>query len=118
METINRGAVILKYQPKAVKWLNDADPYEDGVDISMDRVRQDRTVYLVSDADANGEKAVNRWIEANYDLLFEYELYQWYTDPSLWPEDRTLEKFREWFDVEYHSWVVDTVGDVIYSEDI
>lgn len=115
---INRGAVLLKYQDPAIRWINEADPYEDDPGITRQDLEQDRTVYLVSPEDSDGEAAVRRWIESNYQALFESELSGWYTDPDLWPEPRNLTTFDEWFDVEYHSMVVDTVGGEIQDDEI
>ena len=39
--------------------------------------------------------------------LFEEELNGWYTDPALWPRDRSLKVLREWCSFELHSVVVD-----------
>jgi hypothetical protein len=72
----------------------------------------------VSPQDADGDAAVRRWIESNYQALFESELSGWYTDPKLWPEPRTLETFDEWFDVEYHSMIVDTIDGEIREEEM
>lgn len=49
--------------------------------------------------------------------LFEAELEGWYTDPTLWPQDRTFRLFQTWFDVECHSVVVDMVGGDIYDDE-
>ena len=114
---VNRGAVLLKYREPAVRWINEADPYHDDPDITSEWLEQERTIYLISNEDANGQAAVRDWIEANFETLFESELEGWYTDPELWPKDRTLELFDEWFEVEYHSVIVDTVGEPIYDDE-
>ena len=33
-------------------------------------------------------------------------------DDRLWPKKRTLKLFHDWFKVEYHSVIEDTVGDL------
>jgi len=40
-----------------------------------------------------------------------------YTDESLWPKKRILDMFRDWFDVEYHSMVLDTIDESIEKID-
>jgi hypothetical protein len=50
--------------------------------------------------------------------LFEAELEGWYTDPSMWPQELTWKLFCEWFDVEYHTVLIDTVGDEIYDDEL
>jgi hypothetical protein len=111
---INRAAIILRYREPAVRWINEADPY-DAPGITREVVNQERTVYLIRAEDAETSAAVDEWIELNYRQLFEAELQGWYTDPTLWPQDLTLQLFREWFDVEYHSVLIDTVGGRIYD---
>jgi len=55
--------------------------------------------------------AAERWATAiSWKEIFEQELTGWYTVPSLWPKKRTLKLFLEWFDVECHTCLVDTVG--------
>jgi hypothetical protein len=115
---INRGAILLKYRDPAIRWINEADPYDEDPGITHKELQQDRTVYLVSPEDADGEAAVQRWVESNFRTLFESELSGWYTDRKLWPEPRSLEVFYEWFDVEYHSMVIDTVGEEIRNDEL
>ena len=115
---INRGAVILKYKEPAVKWIYEADPVDDDPGITMKDVNCENTIYLVTNEDCDGEVAVERWIRRNYKVLFESELEGWYTDPALWPKTRTYKKFKEWFEVEYHSVLIDTVGGEIYDDEI
>jgi hypothetical protein len=39
--------------------------------------------------------------------LFEEELNGWYTDPALWPRDRSLKMLQGWCSFELHTVVVD-----------
>lgn len=113
---INRGAVILRYRELAVRWINEADPYVDHPGITLDSVNHERTVYLISDRHTASLSTMRRWVRRNYRQLFEAELEGWYTDPELWPQERTYELFQAWFDVECHSVVVDTARGAIDDE--
>lgn len=115
---INRGAVILKYKEPAVIWINEADPVVDDPKITIADANRENTVYLITNEDCDGDQAVNRWVRKNFEILFESELEGWYSDPTLWPENRTYKMFQAWFDVENHSVLVDTVGDEIYDDEI
>jgi hypothetical protein len=115
---INRAAVILRYKGPAVAWINAADPCDRDSAITLEAANEERTVYLISDEDADTGTTLERWIRRNYRQLFESELEGWYTDPTLWPEDRSLNRFKEWFDVECHTVLVDTVGGVICDDDV
>ena len=114
---INRTAIILKYMEPAVKWINEADPYDENPGITIDSVNEDGTVYLVRDEDADSPEALDEWISLNYEILFEAELEDCYTDESLWPPKRNLKLFKQWFEVEYHSVVEDTVGSPIEDDE-
>lgn len=114
---INRAAILLKYKPPAVAWINEADPYYDDPNVTLQDVNSERVVYLISDAEA-GTGNASAWIKANWRMLFENELEGWYTDPDLWPQKRTLKLFHAWFDVECHTIIEDIVGGPIFDEDI
>lgn len=115
---VNRAALILRYKAPAVRWINEADPYPDSHAISTAETNEERTVYLVSDRDAETPATVRRWVRRNFRELFEAELEGWYTDPDLWPANLTLKLFDEWFDVECHTVLIDTVGDTIVENGI
>ena len=111
---INRSALILKCKEPFVRWINEADPYKDDPGISMENANEDRTVYLITEDD--GEN-VEEWISLNFKTLFESELEDWYRDETLWPKNRDLKTFHEWFDVECHTVTIDTVDDTIQDDE-
>ena len=114
---INRAAILLRYKEPAVRWINEADPVIDDPGITMEDVNLDNTLYLIRDEDGEDEETLDRWVRENYQTLFESELEGWYTEPDLWPTDRTLTLFREWFEIECHSVIMDTVGGDIIDDD-
>lgn len=97
-----------------MEWINDADPYKDNPGITLESANEDRTVYLISDDDA---EEYETWIGLNYEAIFEDELDGWYTDETLWPENRTKQLFDEWIEVECHSVLIDTVEGDIYDDE-
>jgi len=44
----------------------------------------------------------------HHEELFEEELNGWYTEPALWPRDRSFKMLQEWCSRELHTVVVDT----------
>ena len=112
---INRAAVILKYKAPFIQWVNDADPYSNNPGITLESENKDSTVYLILEDDAEN---LEEWISLNFKQLFESEIEDWYTDESLWPKNRTRELFDEWFDVECHSVLIDTVDGKIIDDEI
>jgi len=115
---INRAAVILRYKAPAVAWINDADPYDLDPGITLESANDDRTVYLIGDDDGDGPDALEAWVALNYAALFENELDGWYTDEKLWPAERDLSLFHDWFEVECHTVIVDTLGGTIADDEI
>ncbi len=68
---VNRAAVILRYKNPFIQWVNEADPHVDDPGITLERANQERTVYLIKDADAEN---MEEWISLNFEQLFESEL--------------------------------------------
>ena len=50
---------------------------------------------------------LKKFIEKHYSDIFEEELFAWCTNESWWPKVRTKKDFWEWFDVEFHSEIID-----------
>lgn len=109
---VNRGALILRYRQPFLDWINAADP-SPSAPLTMDDVALERTVYLVECED---EQELEAWLVRNHRTLFEEELFGWYTDPALWPRDRSLAALRRWCSFEFHSVVADT-GSTPLTED-
>jgi hypothetical protein len=114
---INRSALLLRYKEPAVRWINDADPSPSEHAATLDDVNEERTVYLIDDTAGDDPQSLERWLKRNYANLFEMELEGWYTDPALWPQERTYRLFREWFDPECHTVIIDTSPDDLFDDD-
>lgn len=110
---LNRSALILRYKQPFIDWINGVDPSQSDVVTSAD-LEQERTVYLVEVED---QKELEAWLERNHRALFEEELFGWYTDPALWPSERSLELLREWCFFELHSLVIDTGSSPLEEDD-
>ncbi|SMO84618.1 hypothetical protein [Fodinibius sediminis] len=115
---INRAALILRYKAPAVRWINEVDPMDNPLQITSEDINSERTIYLISEEDGDNNQSLEYWIKRNFRNLFESELEGWYTDPGLWPRPLTLRLFREWFEVECHTVLIDTVGGTIYDDGI
>ncbi len=87
-----------------MKWINSLP---DPAGVSVEEVNRDDTCYLLPEySHDNEEEAL---ITDFYDLIFEEQLMGWWTEESDWPANRSLTLFKEWFDVEFHSVVLDLV---------
>jgi hypothetical protein len=107
---INRGAIIVRFKKPYIDWaigLDDAGltPDKEG----------ESTVYLLPEFEDDVEAL--EVLSNSFDRIFEHELKSWHWDKSAWPQNRTWDMFRQWFDVEFHSCVEDLGGDEPMADD-
>lgn len=107
MATINRFAAILRAKQPFIDWVN-AQP-EATKKYSAEEVREEPVVYLIPQHETNMEAMA--WIFDEFDYFFEDQLEAWWTDEGGWPQDRTAEMFKKWFEVEVFSIVEDAVDE-------
>lgn len=112
---LNRAALILRYKQPFVDWINAVDPSPSAEVLTLADVEEERTVYLVEVEDQEG---LARWLRRHHKELFEEELNGWYTDPDLWPRDRSLKKLKEWCSFELNTVVVDTGTTPLEDDDL
>lgn len=110
---LNRAALIVRYKQPFLDWINSADPSPSSHVFTSTEVNEEHTVYLLEVED---ERGLARWLARHHKELFEGELSGWYTDPKLWPKDRSLKVLQEWCSFELHSVVID-VGDTPLEDD-
>ncbi len=97
---VSRSALIFHPRQPVADWVDACDSeHVVPAEITLRNVQ----VVLV---DQEVEEDLDEWLGLHWSLLFEWWLNGWYTDPDLWPRDRTLDMFREWFDVEVASGVL------------
>jgi hypothetical protein len=96
-------AVVVTAKPPLIEWVRFNDP--EGLDITFATAVEDPTVYLLPECEDTSQYP--GLIADAWELIFENELEQWYTDDSLWPPERTLEMFNEWFACKFHSLIMD-----------
>ena len=99
--TINRYAVLLVPTDECVAWVN-CCPNDDRP-TTLEAAQREPTVYLIPEGKADPETHIRR----HYKAMFEEELNSWYTDPDLWPKNRTFKTFKEFFDVQVSTMVFD-----------
>lgn len=107
---INRSAILVRPRQPYLDWaasLGDAD--------LLPKADDERTVYLVPifEDDEQADEVLDRCAET----IFENELFGWHTEAADWPEDRSLEVFLEWFEVEMNSVVEDLSAVPIRDEE-
>ena len=109
MYFVDRSVAVIKPKQPFVDWLNQVP--DNDMELSLDSLRADCTVIMIPEFDEPEEGVSD--VDDLAEKLFEMELSTWYEDPAVWPQDRSLKVFWEWFDVEIHSMVIDTLeGDL------
>ncbi len=98
-DSINRNAIVVKPKQALFDWVNSIYPD------SPIKAPDEATVYLIKEKDSNEE--IEKWLQKNFDNIFQNELNNWHTDEKDWVEKRTYKLFTEWFDVEIHSMILD-----------
>jgi hypothetical protein len=105
MYFVDRSVAVIKPKEPFHQWLH-AVPGND-MDLSLGSLRSDCTVIMLPEF-VEPEEGV-AYVDEIYEQLFKMELASWYEDEALWPAERSLKTFWEWFDVEIHSTVIDSV---------
>jgi hypothetical protein len=111
--TLNRTVVLLGPKQPFLDWLNDVDP--DDEPLTVEDVRDDNEVFLIPQFNDNSDS--EKWVEMRWSFLFEHMLMGWIDDEAMWPQDRTLDMFREWFDIEIHTMAWDLSDEQLFVED-
>jgi len=85
---------------------------------AIDPLNENGDIFLIPGEEVieSREDAV-KWVEKRWSDFFEFELGKWIIDDQLWPQNRSLKLFREWFDIEYHSMVWDLGSKPLATED-
>ncbi|MGL6071352.1 hypothetical protein [Craterilacuibacter sp.] len=106
MYFVDRSVAIIKPRAPFLEWLNSVAG-EEMIDLTLDSLRADCTALLLPEFD-EPEQAVAH-IDEMAEQLFRMELASWHEDEAGWPADISLLTFWQWFDVEFHSMVLDGV---------
>jgi hypothetical protein len=111
---INRMSALIRPRQAFVNWVN--EHCEDKSDeLTLEEIEEDCTIFLIPAFETESE--AYKYIETIYEDIFEMELSSWFEDPSIWPTTLSYKVFCEFFTVEIHSLVLDTVGyDMLESE--
>jgi len=111
--TINRTVVLLAPRQPFLDWLNSVDP--DDEMLVLEDLREDNEVFLIPQYNDNTDS--EKWVKTRWSFLFEHMLMGWVEDENLWPQDRTLDMFNEWFEIEIHTMAWDLSDEPLVVED-
>jgi len=103
---VNRCVLTVRLKQPFLDWLRSLPGM---LDLTLEEVNDDPKVYLLPFIDdLSGQSEL---LEDFFGEIFDDQLAGYWTVEKDWPLVRTLEVFREWFDVEFHSTVDDLVDD-------
>jgi len=83
---------------------------------TLDNLTNENTTYLIPDFFSPRESM--SCVKKIHSLIFEFELFGWYTDDKLWPRERNWKMFQQWFNIEINSEVFDLVNGKLEKEDL
>jgi hypothetical protein len=108
---VNRSVLIVKAKEPFRQWLLSLPEPDDAF---LAEINEDNSVYLVPEYENDTEK--DEILKLVYEEIFEEQLEDWWRDEKDWPKNRNLRLFKKWFDLEFHSVVIDLVGDELVTE--
>jgi hypothetical protein len=112
MFQLNRSVAIIKPKQPFVDWANSV--VDEDEQYSISDFSTDCSVILlpVVDSDEDAETLIKDMFQD----LFELELSSWIVIDEMWPENITYKMFMEWFGIEFHSMVFDSLKDDIEKD--
>jgi len=108
MSEVNRSILVVKPRQPYLDW---ALALPDPTPVTLEHLRANCNAYLVPEIlDPGDELAI---LQDHHAFIFEHELAGWMTDQDLWPQERDLQIFTEWFDTEFHSMVFELCEEAV-----
>lgn len=116
MRVVNRTAVTVVGAGPYLDWARGRDADFNRGHVTVVRTRPFGSAFLLPEVDY--EEDLQEWVEENFAWIFEFQLSTWTSDESAWPQERSLQMFKEWFTIELHNVVVDVADDDIEGEEL
>ena len=110
---LNRTVVMLVYKQPFLDWINRVD--QNPLSLTLEMLHIDSDSFLIPQFE-DPHDAV-KWVENRWSFLFDSILFDWLTEESMWPPNRTCQMFLEWFDIDVHSMVWDLTDEPLLVED-
>jgi len=110
MKIVNRGYIVVR--PTKLFW-DWANQFEDDLEFSVEDGLEPN-IYLIEEEFFDIEPI----IEQNFKKIYKNELSMITEADSDWPQDRSMETFLAWFDLEIGSSVFDLEKDNLRTEKV
>lgn len=102
-EQVHRCSLVIEPRQPFVDWHDALHPDADGyAAIALD---EGETVFLIPPFDDPDE--AHAFVDEHFDVFFTHILEMHCADFQRWPQRRTVEQFRTWFQARIHSLVLD-----------
>ena len=111
--SVHRNVAIVKLKEPFLSWLK-AIQHPDA-DMTAEDLNQCCTALLIPDFGLDEDS--RSYFYSHYQAIFENELKSWSQDEAVFPKQRDLKMFEEWFDIEIYTAVLDTLDGEIVKED-
>ncbi len=103
---IDRHAIVLKPKQPLFDWINGIYPEKPIFEAD------EANIYLINNRKA---KILDSWLKKHFDRFFQMELEYWHTNKKEWPQKRTYKLFKEWFQIEVSTLVMDLENAPIFK---
>ena len=113
MRVINRSVLVVLPRQPFLDWLHRVDPTSG--ELTLEDLRRDSSVYLLPARDM--EPALEKSLKRFCKTIFEEQLDGWYCVKELWPRDRGIKAFKEWFEYRFHSMPIDLARETLDWEE-
>ena len=113
LKSVDRNVAIVKLKDPFLSWLKAIQHPDAGMSAAY--LNQYCTALLIPDFVLDEDSRA--YIHSHYQAIFENELKSWHQDEAVFPKQRDLKMFEEWFDIEFYTTVLDTADGEIVKED-
>ena len=107
---INRNAFAVRIKQPYLDWAATLD--DSGV---LPDLAGEPSIYLVPEC--HNEAEALELLPQIYKSIFQAELLAWHTEPSQWPDIRSLRTFSDWFELTFVSMIEDLGEGPILNQD-
>jgi len=112
MRVVNRSAFVVRPRVPYVRWAASLETDASG---DAESLGSEVAIYLVPEEPTGTHETPP--IHDFFEEIFDAELEAWCTDESLWPANRNLAMFLDWFDVTGQSIITDFGEGLIETEE-
>ncbi|MBS0290037.1 MAG: hypothetical protein JSS07_08410 [Proteobacteria bacterium] len=92
------SVLALKSNQPVLSWFQNKVPQGKGAD--LEQIEQIKLAILMPQF--TQEQELYAFLEKHFNEIFEFSLLRFTNDPTLWPKNRSIDNFLEWFECRYY----------------